>query len=376
MSEPQAINFYDLTVPELTDLFKGLGKEKFRAEQLYRWVYKMRVFDVDAMTNFAKEFRQEIKQMFRFQRPAVVQELISVDGTRKYLFEIEPGQTVETVLIPNEDRLTLCVSSEVGCNMACKFCFTAKQKLTRRLTRAEIVGQYLGVLERLPEGLRITNIVFMGMGEPLDNPDGVFGAVEILNSQWGLNFSRRKITVSTSGLVPQIPLVEKARVRLAVSLNATTEQTRSLIMPINQKYSMRELLDSCREYAMKSGDKVTFEYVLLKGITDSLEDARRLKEITRRVPCKINIIPFNEHPGSEFKRPDFETVQAFQQECMRIGLHVLLRRTMGRDIYAACGQLRSKYEGHPERIVEDQLKVGAIPPKPSSRKERLLASRV
>ncbi|MBX9766173.1 MAG: radical SAM protein, partial [Bdellovibrionales bacterium] len=212
------------------------------------------------------------------------------------------------------------------------------------------VGQFWGAARALPEGRRITNIVFMGMGEPLDNPDAVFRSIDILCETWGFNFARRKITVSTSGLVPMIPRVAAAKVRLAVSLNASSEEIRTRVMPINKAYSMKSLLDACHAYALQTGDRVTFEYVLLKGVTDSLEDAERLRQITLGIPCKINIIPFNEHPGSDFQRPDPEGIRAFQEECIRLGMHVLLRKTMGRDIFAACGQLRSKFEGHPERM--------------------------
>jgi 23S rRNA (adenine2503-C2)-methyltransferase len=235
--------------------------------------------------------------------------------------------------------------------MACGFCYTGRQKLKRRLTTAEIVGQFYRVRRDLAESdQRITNVVFMGMGEPLDNPDAVFKFVEIIHSPWGFGFSRRKITVSTSGLVPQIPLVTEAGVRLAVSLNGTTNEIRSQVMPINKKYPMEQLLDACRDYTNQTGDRVTFEYVLLKGVTDSMEDARRLIKIARSVPCKVNLIPFNEHPGSGYYRPSDDVVYQFQHELFRKGIHVLLRRTMGRDIYAACGQLTSHYKGRPETM--------------------------
>lgn len=343
-------NFFGLTLPELEGLLTGKGKEKFRAQQLFAWVYQKHVTDFDLMTNLSKAFRNELPKLFEFRLPKVVTEHESLDGTRKYLFDIGQNQTVEAVLIPAEDRLTLCVSSEVGCNMACKFCFTAKQKLQRRLTAAEIVGQFLVVSQSLPEGKRISNVVFMGMGEPLDNPDEVFKSIEILHATWGMNISKRKITVSTSGIVPRIPLVASAGVRLAVSLNATTDEIRNQVMPINRKWPLKELMAACREYYHQTKDKITFEYVLLKGVTDSIEDARRLKVLTRSVPCKINLIAFNEHPGSGFHRPDDETIKIFQKELMDLGLHVLLRKSKGRDIYAACGQLRSKFEGHPGRM--------------------------
>ena len=299
------------------------------------------------MTNLSKAFRQKLPEIFDFSLPELVKEWVSEDGTKKYLFDMGESRSVEAVLIPSRGRLTLCVSTEVGCNMACKFCFTGKQKLVRRLETWEIVGQFVQVSDSLPEGSRLTNVVFMGMGEPLDNPEAVFNSIEIWHNPWGYNFSRRKVTVSTSGLVDQIPLVGASGVRLAVSLNAVSDRVRNQVMPINRKWPLKELLEACRQHSRKTRDKVTLEYVLLKGVTDSLEDARQLYRLTRDVPCKINIIPFNEHPGSGFERPEEAIVDAFQNELMDLGVHVLRRKTMGRDIYAACGQLTTADKNHP-----------------------------
>ncbi|RYZ70108.1 MAG: 23S rRNA (adenine(2503)-C(2))-methyltransferase RlmN [Proteobacteria bacterium] len=344
-------NFYDYSLPELEELLKGMGKEKFRAKQVFKWVYEKRVENYDEMSNVSKNFRAELPGIFHFQLPKTVAELKSKDGTRKWLFDIGDGMTIETVLIPNKDRLTLCVSSEVGCNIACRFCFTGKQKLKRRLSAGQIVGQFLHAQDSLAkDGLRVTNIVFMGMGEPLDNPDEVFKSIEILHDPNGINLSRRKITVSTSGLVPQMHKIAKAKVRLAVSLNAPNNEIRSFVMPINKKWNVFQLLDECRAYYQATGDRITFEYVLLKGVTDKIEQAKELWEMVRDIPCKINLIPFNEHPGSGFERPEPEQVRAFQNEMIRLGAHVLLRKTMGRDIFAACGQLTSKYEGRPDTL--------------------------
>jgi 23S rRNA (adenine2503-C2)-methyltransferase len=345
----EKVNFYGMTIDDLKGFLKGLGKEQFRAQQIYKWVYEKRIQNIADMTNLSKSFRTELPDVLSFELPKIVSHLKSqIDGTQKFLFDMGEGNTVESVVIPSSDgRLTLCISSEIGCNMACKFCFTGKQKLKRRLRTDEIVGQFMQVSDNMEEGQRLTNIVFMGMGEPLDNPEAVFKAIEILHSPWGRNFSRRKVTVSTSGLIPMIPLVAKNRVRLAVSLNGTTDEIRSSIMPINKMYPIADLLQACRDYYKQTKDKITFEYVLLKGVTDSLEDARRLYRITKDVPCKINIIPFNEHPGSGFLRPSDETVFEFQEELIREGAHVLLRKTMGRDIFAACGQLTSFYKEHP-----------------------------
>jgi 23S rRNA (adenine2503-C2)-methyltransferase len=343
-------NFYGMTMEDLEKMIRHLGKEKYRTQQLYKWVYEKKTQDFDQMTNLSKDFRAELKKLFNFELPKVVTHLKSVDGTQKFLFDMGEGQTVEAVLIPSDERMTLCISSEVGCNMACRFCFTGKQKLKRRLKTAEIVGQFLQAQSLLPEGWKITNIVFMGMGEPLDNPEAVFKTIEILANDWGVNFSRRKITVSTSGIVPEMWRIAASRTRLAVSLNGYNDEVRSQVMPINKRWNVLELLNECRKYARDTNDMVTFEYVLLKNVTDQVEHARELYKLTRDVPCKINIIPFNEHPGAGFERPDDESVTAFQNELMRLGAHVLLRRTMGRDIYAACGQLTSAYNEHPQKM--------------------------
>lgn len=342
-STGEKANFFGLTLTDLENLLQGLGKEKFRAQQVYKWVYEKKTFDFHQMSNLAKNFREELPQYLELSLPKILKHLKSEDGTQKFLFDMGNGDSVESVVIPSDDRLTLCISSEVGCNMACKFCFTAKQKLKKRLKASDIVGQFLQVKFALPEGARLTNIVFMGMGEPLDNPDAVFKAIQILTSDWGCNVSRKKITVSTSGLVPEMWRVADAKVRLAVSLNGSSDEVRSQVMPINNKYPLKQLLEACREHYRVSKDKITFEYVLLKGVTDSLEDARKLYKLTKSIPCKINLIPFNEHPGSDYIRPSDEAVRAFQNELIYLGAHVLLRKTMGRDIYAACGQLNATY---------------------------------
>lgn len=356
------VNFYSFTLESLQDFLRKYGKEKFRAQQIFKWVYTERVTNVEDMSNLSKSLRAEIKDLISFEMPPVIKHLISVDGTQKFLFDVKDGNSIEAVLIPSEDRLTLCVSSEIGCNMGCHFCFTGKQKLKRRLSAEEIVGQFMhvhDVLLKEGKGRRISNIVFMGMGEPLDNSDAVFKSIEVIHSPWGVNLSRRKITVSTSGLIPEMYKVAEAKVRLAVSLNGYDDEVRSRVMPINKKYPLADLLEECKRYYRATGDKITMEYVLLKGVTDQVEHARKLVALLRDVPSKINIIPFNEHPGSGFERPSDETIQAFHAEIMRLGAHVLLRRTMGRDIYAACGQLQTKVD-RPEQMDISNSKIGGI----------------
>jgi 23S rRNA (adenine2503-C2)-methyltransferase len=359
-TEFEPANFYSFTLEGLQEYLKKFGKEKFRAQQIYKWVYESRVHDVDDMSNLSKDFRTELKQILKFEMPPVIKHLVSVDGTQKFLFDVKDGNTVEAVVIPSDDRLTLCISSEIGCNMACKFCFTGKQKLKRRLTADEIVGQFMQVhdsLKREGQGRRISNIVFMGMGEPLDNSDNVFKSIDVIHSQWGINLSLKKITVSTSGIIPEMYKVANAKVRLAVSLNGYSDEVRSEVMPINKKYPLKDLLEECKRYYRATGEKITMEYVLLKGITDQIEHAQKLVKLLKDVPCKINLIPFNEHPGSGYERPSDEAVQAFHTETMRLGAQTLLRRTMGRDIFAACGQLATKIE-HPETMDISNSKIG------------------
>lgn len=354
-------NFYGLTLDGLKAFLKSYGKEQFRAQQIYKWVYEQRITDPEQMLNLSKTFREELRGIMSFELPKVLSHLKSVDGTQKFLFDVGEGNTIEAVAIPSEDRLTLCVSSEVGCNMACKFCFTGKQKLKRRLTAAEIVGQFMQVSDLIrPQGQRLTNIVFMGMGEPLDNSDHVFNSIAILHEPFGVNISRRKITVSTSGIVPEMWKVADAKVRLAVSLNGSNDAVREQVMPINKRWPIKELFKACRDYYEKTGDRVTFEYVLLKGVTDSLDQARELYHLTKSIPCKINIIPFNEHPGADYHRPDDVQIERFHAELMRLGAHVLMRRTMGRDIFAACGQLTSEFENKPRQMDISNSKIGSV----------------
>ncbi len=349
------VNFYDLTLEQLRENLTGFGKEGFRAKQLYQWVYKKDVTEFDQMSNLSKSFRLELPKLFYFALPKVVDKRESNDGTIKFLLNVDDGKSIESVLIPADDRLTLCVSSEVGCNLGCKFCFTGKRNLEKRLSAGHIVGQFLQARRILPTDKRITNVVFMGMGEPLDSPEAVFSSIKILSEGIGINFSRKRITVSTSGLVPLIPLVTESGVRLAVSLNGSNDQVRSSIMPINKKYPLQDLLDACRRHVRDSRDRVTFEYVLLKGVTDSLEQARELFRLTRSVSNNINLIPFNEHPDADYTRPSQQAVLRFQNELIRLGAHAMIRKTMGREIYAACGQLTSKFDEHPGQMNREQF---------------------
>lgn len=349
MNTLEKTHFYSLTLPQLEQFMAGMGKERFRAQQVYKWVYEKNITNPEEMTNLSKDFRTKLINEVSFDLPPMVEKKVSSDETRKYLFDIGNSQTVEAVMIPSDNRRTLCLSSEVGCNLACKFCFTGKQKLKRRLTAGEIVGQFLQVKNDMGEENKVSNIVFMGMGEPLDNTDAVFDAIEIFKNDFGLNIGRKKITVSTSGLVPQIPLVTESGTRLAVSLNAPNDEVRNDIMPINKKYPLSVLMDACKEHARITKDKITFEYVMLKGVTDDIDHARQVARLIKDVPCKVNLIPFNEHPGSGYERPSRNKVFQFQRYLMDKGFNVTIRRTMGRDIFAACGQLTSLYKGRPQQ---------------------------
>jgi len=350
---------------------KKLKRARYRAKQLFHWVYQRFITDYELMTDLSKPLRVWLKDNVFIFRLDEFKSQQSLDGTKKFLWKLTDSKTIESVIIPaalsekgktafgdgkrfmgrqvdGEDeselsadhwkRLTACISSQVGCAMACKFCLTGIQGLDRHLKVHEIVAQ----VHELRRVAPITNIVFMGMGEPLHNFESVTKACKILLDQDGMNFSKRKITVSTSGLVPaMIELGKTVDVSLAISLNATTDEIRSQIMPVNKKWPISELLKACREYPVGSHRRITFEYVLLKGINDTLEDAKRLIQLTKGIPSKINLIPFNAHSGSEFQRPDDQVVRTFQEYLLDRNVFASVRISRGQDILAACGQLRS-----------------------------------
>jgi 23S rRNA (adenine2503-C2)-methyltransferase len=318
------------------------GERAFRADQILKWLYVRLADQFDQMTDIHKDFRKHLSDHFRIAR-LEARTLDSSDGTRKFLFALEDGRTIESVLIPERDHSTLCVSSQVGCALGCRFCLTGQGGLERNLTAAEIVGQAWEVRKRMAAPERLTNLVFMGMGEPLANYAAVVAAINTLsNSDWGMKFAGRRITVSTSGLAPRIPdLGRDTRANLAVSLNAVDDETRSRLMPINNTFPLAALLAACRQFPLAPGRKITFEYILIRDLNDSLDHARRLTKLLAPIRAKINLIPFNEHPGSAFRRPSAERIQAFQD--FLIGKHFtsIVRYSKGQDIMAACGQLRS-----------------------------------
>jgi len=333
----------NLTLAELEDFLSRLGKEKYRARQIFKWMYRKGVDRFEEMTDLARSFREEIPSAARIGALELAEGKTSQDGTRKFLFILEDGLTVESVLIREKNHWTLCVSTQAGCRMGCRFCLTGTFGLKRNLRPGEIAGQATALRFRTPEGPDIRNIVMMGMGEPLDNYDNVLKAIRILTDDSGPGFSSRRITVSTCGLVPGIlPLSRDAAVNLAVSLNAPDNETRSRLMPVNRKYPLETLLTACRDYEMPLRRRITFEYILMGGVNDSMEQAGKLARLLRGVRCKINLIPFNEFPGSEFRRPPDDRIDAFRNVLIDHRYTAILRASKGADILAACGQLSGR----------------------------------
>ena len=334
------VDIKSLSLDELTSALVELGSEKFRALQVWKWLWQRRVRGFEEMTNVSKEWRVKLGEHFAIHELTPVGVLTSSDGTRKFLWHTAEGQQIESVLIPDEDRLTLCVSTQVGCAMACTFCLTGDLGLKRHLRPAEIINQPLQISRILPEGQRITNVVMMGMGEPLHNYDNLVSALRVYLDEHGLGMSHRRVTVSTVGLVPAMrKLTDELPVNLAVSLNASTEEQRRQVMPITRKYSMQELLDTCRDLPIHHHKRITFEYVMMAGFNDSMEDAVRLVKLMRGIRSKVNLIPYNENPSRDIQRPAQDVARAFQHYLVSRGVQCSIRTTRGKDISAACGQL-------------------------------------
>ncbi len=341
-----------LTREELTSAFAELGEPTFRARQLWRWIYVRGARDFAAMTDLAKPLRAKLEERFVVARPEIARRQASVDGTQKWLLRFVDGQEVECVHIPEDDRGTLCVSAQVGCTLSCKFCYTGTQRLVRNLQPAEIVGQVMSCRDAFGEwpapsqDRRLTNIVMMGMGEPLFNYDNVATALRIVMDAEGLGVSRRKITLSTAGVAPLIRRCgAELGVMLAVSLHAVTDELRDAIVPLNKKYPIAELLAACRDYpGLSNARRITFEYVMLNGVNDSPAEARALARLLSGIPAKINLIPFNPWPGAPFECSSDAAIAAFAAVLMKAGYVAPVRRPRGRDIFAACGQLKSASE--------------------------------
>jgi 23S rRNA (adenine2503-C2)-methyltransferase len=348
--EGLAARLEELGVPE--------RQSRMRVGQLWNWLYVQGATGFAQMTNIAKEFRAELDRSFTLARPGIVTEQVSSDGTRKWLLRLDDGKEVETVYIPEEDRGTLCISSQVGCTLTCSFCHTGTQRLVRNLTPPEIVGQVMVARDRLgdwpgavaddPRGIpdterKITNVVLMGMGEPLYNFDHVRDAMAIAADGEGLSVSKRRITLSTSGVVSEIPRWgEEAGTMLAISLHAVRDELRDRLVPINKKWPIKDLLDACRAYpGLSNAKRITFEYVMLKGVNDSIADAKGLVRLLAKIPAKINLIPFNPWPGAPYECSDWEQIEKFGEVVNRAGYASPVRSPRGRDIMAACGQLKS-----------------------------------
>jgi len=369
----QLTNLLDFTLPAMTEWFAAQGEKAFRARQVFHWIHQRGVADFAAMTDLAKSLRAKLEETAVIEAPAILSEHRSQDGTVKWLFDVGVGNGIETVFIPEEERGTLCVSSQVGCALDCKFCSTGRQGFNRDLTVAEIIGQLWianrrlrelqaeGTFSRLsaadpgPDFRPVTNVVMMGMGEPLNNFDNVVGAMSIMLDDHAYGLSRRRVTLSTSGVVPNIrKLRDVLPVALAVSLHAPDDELRSRIMPINQAYPIRELLAACREYLECSPrDFITFEYVMLDGVNDGEAHARGLVDLLSDTPCKVNLIPFNPFPNSGFVRSPRGVIERFSALLNASGIVTTTRKTRGEEIDAACGQLAGQIQdrtGRPTRL--------------------------
>jgi 23S rRNA (adenine2503-C2)-methyltransferase len=340
----EKIDLKNLSPIELNDFLTTFGKERYRSIQILRWLYQKGVHSFDEMTNLSKRFRRELAQVSFISTLHLLRIEQSSDGTKKFLFQLEHGNRIESVLIPDKRRLTLCLSTQVGCAFGCRFCLTGKMGWRRDLSVSEIVNQILGARKTLEGKSSITNIVLMGMGEPLANYDNTLKAIHLMHHPDAFKFSSRRITLSTVGLLPELERLTKEKIlfRLAISLNATDEETRSQLMPVNRRYPLKKILEMCRNFPLKPRARITFEYVMVDGINDSLQDAKRLTKILKGIPSKINLIPLNEAPDIPFKRPSDEKVKRFQEILMEGGLTAIVRTSKGREISAACGQLQAK----------------------------------
>ncbi len=350
------VNLLNFDRKGMENFFAEIGEKPFRATQLLQWIYQQGVEDFALMTNLSKGFRQYLIDNCCIQPPEIVLEQQASDGTRKWLLQTECGNRIETVFIPETHRATLCISSQIGCALACSFCSTAQQGFNRNLSAAEIIGQLYMAQKRLGNEIRISNVVLMGMGEPLLNFDNVVTAMNTMMDDFSYGLSKRRVTLSTSGIVPAMyKLTEVCDVSLAVSLHATRDELRNQLVPINQKYPLAELLAACR-HNVKSAPrrKITFEYVMLKDINDSVQDAKALIQLLKSIPAKINLIPFNPFPNSNYQCSTSDTIDRFRAILHQAGMITTIRRTRGEDIDAACGQLVGKVQDKSRRHLKLQ----------------------
>ncbi len=337
----ESLNLLDLTCPEMEGLVGELGWPAFRTTQILQWLYQHRIREIGQMTNLSKADRVQLESRATIRRTSAPTVHVAKDNTQKFLFPFEDGKVVESVLIPEGHRRTLCVSTQIGCTLDCSFCLTGRMGLKRNLKAHEIVEQVLVAQDFLQPSERLSSLVFMGMGEPLANSTEVADAITRMTSDvWGLGFPARRITISTAGMALRLPEVATWGVNLAVSLNATTNALREKLMPsINRLYPLPDLMAACRSYPLPQGRRLTFEYVLLAGVNDTREDARRLIKLLTGIRCKINLIPFNEFAGNPFRRPSDETIFQFQSILREAHYDVFIRKSRGQDILGACGQL-------------------------------------
>jgi 23S rRNA (adenine2503-C2)-methyltransferase len=334
---------YDLrnmSIEEIEELCSSLGLEPYRARQIAQWVFRHHAESIDAMTSLSKELRRKLGEVAGISSLALETIAVSRDGSKKFLFKTEDGFGVETVLMPEKTHQTLCISTQIGCSLGCRFCFTGTLGLKRNLTTAEILNQVSAVLKAENAKEKLPNLVFMGMGEPLLNYENVLKSLKILLNPWGFNFSHRKITVSTAGITPLIRrLAEDLPVNLAISLNAPDDELRSYLMPVNKKYPLKQLLSEAHNFPVPSRKRITFEYILIKEVNDSSAHAEALARLLKNIPCKINLIPFNEFPNAGFQRPEHARILQFQSILHNHHFTAPLRISKGLDIVAACGQL-------------------------------------
>jgi 23S rRNA (adenine2503-C2)-methyltransferase len=337
-------NIKDLSFKELTAFLVERKHPPYRARQVWQWLFQKRACSFGEMTNLSQDLRDELDKNFSISRHRVLRRAAARDGTVKFLFGLVDDASIESVLIPEARRLTLCISTQVGCGFGCAFCATALMGLKRNMSASEIVDQIIEASRGLDGDRRITHVVLMGMGEPLANYAETIRALEIItDGEWGIGISPRRVTLSTVGLVPQIQkLMAETRVNLAISLHAARDEVRGALMPVNRKYSLQQLLDCCRSLPLPRRKRITFEYVLLRGVNDAEQDALQLARLLRGIPSKVNVIPFNPHPGSEFLRPTDAAIERFQDVLHDAGVQVNVRRPRGDDIQAACGQLQGE----------------------------------
>jgi len=356
-------NLLDFDVQQLTTWFAENGEKPFRAKQVLRWIYKAGEQDFDAMSDLAVLLREKLKQIACIQLPKVMREDVSDDGTRKWLLDMGTGNAVETVFIPEESRGTLCISTQAGCALDCTFCSTGKQGFNRNLSVAEIIGQLWWANHQLGKDADgnwvISNVVMMGMGEPLLNFDNTLSALRLMLDDHAYGLSRRKVTVSTSGIVPAMDKLRDAcPVALAVSLHAPNDQLRNVLVPVNKKYPLQELMAACQRYLEKAPrDFITFEYVMLEGVNDSEQHAHELVKLVKNVSCKFNLIPFNPFPQTQYRRSGVEAIRCFRDVLVKADIVVTTRKTRGDDIAAACGQLAGQVQDKTKRTLQRMIEV-------------------